>query len=275
VTGFVWLCPIDMSMARNHRAGFTLIELLVVIAIIGILAALLFPALSTAKAKARRITCLNNLRQINHGIRMYCDDASDVAPSAAAIGTTNGILLLSGYKELMKGYVGLKGAASSRDNVFACPADTFFPSFILSKPTPFYVQTSLHDLSLFDYSSYIFNGGDNVPRRAGTNSFTFTWHGLTGQKLSSVKNPARTVLVCETSAAGPWSWHQPRWPDLPHGEALTYNDARNMVSFVDGHVNYIKVYWNTGFRYPNGALSLAIDYDPPGAYEYQWSGDHD
>ena len=60
--------------------GFTLVELLVVIAVIGILAALLFPVLSGAKAKGKRTACLNNLRQINLGIHMYCDDSSDVSP---------------------------------------------------------------------------------------------------------------------------------------------------------------------------------------------------
>ena len=254
-----------MKINFEAKGGFTLVELVVVIATIGILAALLLPAISSAKNKARRTTCANNLRQINLGVRMYSDDSNDVSPSAgpaAVTNTTKVNSLYAGYKELMKGYVGIKGASSSSDRLFACPADTFFPNFITNGPPPMhYVQESFYKVPLSGFSSYMFNGGDNLTRDFKT--FQVTLPGLTGVRLTSVKHPSRTVLVAECSASVPWSWHEP-------SPSLMLKDARNVVSFVDGHVSYVKIYWNST-PYAGGTMSLAVHYDPPAGYEYQWS----
>ena len=103
---------------RPHHAGFTLIELLVVIAIIAILAGLLLPALSRAKAKASRIRCVSNLKQVSLALRMWSEENSGSFPWQVlpVNGGTKGVS--EAWRHFLVLSNGLQNAA-----LLGCPAD--------------------------------------------------------------------------------------------------------------------------------------------------------
>jgi prepilin-type N-terminal cleavage/methylation domain-containing protein/prepilin-type processing-associated H-X9-DG protein len=75
--------PIASSTRRHRQSGFTLVEMLVVIAIIGILMALLLPALGMAREMARQSACMNNLRQFGQGLQIHAESSKETFCSGA------------------------------------------------------------------------------------------------------------------------------------------------------------------------------------------------
>jgi prepilin-type N-terminal cleavage/methylation domain-containing protein len=231
------------------KRAFTLIELLVVIAIIAVLAALLLPALSRARASARRIACTSNVRQINLAVHLYADDHAD-----AIAYYTNEIYFE--YKKDVLPYLGGAGGSTSNSNVFVCAADDFdlsgtIGSWFMSPSS----GRSFYNQSWTRHSSYWFNGVDG--REGGSTNDL----GMAQKAFASVREPVKTVLIGEISGGLGLSSHDRLQP-------LQFPDARNVMSFVDGHVSYIKMYWN-GLAGLDGAPGL---HEPPAGYDYKWTG---
>jgi prepilin-type N-terminal cleavage/methylation domain-containing protein len=215
------------------KRAFTLIELLVVTAIIAILAALLLPALSHARSSARRTVCTSNVRQINLAVRLYADDHGDI------VGFYTNTIYFD-YKKNILPYLG-QGSLSN-NAVFVCAADDWIFSGTLGSwfTDPPLSGHGFCNQAWTEFSSYWFNG---LARGDDTNNL-----GMAQKPFSTTREPIKTELIGEISGGGGLSSHDRRQP-------LQFQDAPNVMSFVDGHASYIKIYWN----------------GTPGP-DYKWSG---
>ena len=221
--------------------GFTLTDLLVSLAVLSVSAVLIQAVSIRSGGRSRLAQCLANLQQVNRAILHFAGDNAQTLPLLDPSPAPGGWWW---YKELVKGYAGLKGASSPRDLVFACPDDRGYGDGP-AKPQPF-CRSERHD-----YTSYVFNGV-NLPGVPN----------LAGRALSSVRGPARALLVMEWTAHAPLSWHRSRT-----GQANTpfYSDAGSAVGFVDGHAAFVPIYYD--------GLNAAYTRDPAPGYDYSYSGD--
>lgn len=229
----------------RHLGAFTLIELLVVIGIIAILASLMLPAMAGAKERAKMTTCINNLRQIGLGVKLYTGDEGKFPPervldddqklksTSDAIGGSIPIeghapYWLSAKKRPLSNYV-------PPSKVFACSADKGSrQASMVGTPASIRPLPSAYGTI---GNSYRYNSGTLFIVVPG-GGFRKERAGLLQQRTESwVPAPSRYILLFEPPAIVGWTqWHYNRGITQFADPNFAPRKFISPIAFVDGHV---------------------------------------
>jgi len=229
----------------QSRSAFTLVELLVVIAIIAILAALLLPALASAKKRAQAIQCVNNLKEIGTTIALYQNDYKDFYPAAAA-GNNSG-----SYDWIWPAEFRAYTTGGTNTQVFCCPTaadvgSVWIPTFGSGLPAQYGYLANENHLS-FPYGKLTMSYGYNCYGSEQTKGGPPTYYGLgcfVGEEVngSQVVKPTDMIALADSNwdvnqGGGPafsggicgWTGSVNAWP-------LDVHNKRVNLAFCDGHV---------------------------------------